>query len=207
MQTPDEGKLFHDYDPVKRREYYLKTRELTGRKAGSPKELEGLARSSSHLGKAKPRPKIKTATERRKATEARLAQLQGRLKKLQEVLADLVKKTGGDHKKDDSPDHKKKKEPSKLTAKQKADAAKRSKEYRKKNPPSEQIKQITAKIKTIQAKIAKLRAEAKTPEKKPTKKSGLHLESLASLPTKQVRRDSQNGSRLQRLCDQGWPQV
>lgn len=182
MQFPDDERLFHDYDPLKRREYYLKTRELIGRNKGSD-QLSELSRGSSHLVKAKPKPIHRNATQRRKATEARLAELQGRLEKLQKVLADLVKKTGGS-KKDDSPDQKKKREPSKLTAKQRHEAAKRSKDYRKKHPPSEQIKQITAKIKAIRAQIAKLRAEAKTPEKKPHKKSELQTESLASLPTK-----------------------
>jgi chromosome segregation ATPase len=180
---PSERRLAHEYDPVARREYYLKTRELTGRKKGSGDQLTRLTRSSTIIEKPRQKPKPKTATERRKATEARLEALKGRLEKLQKVLADLVDKTGGGHKKDDSPDSKKRREPSKLTAKQKADAAKRSKEYRKKNPPSEQIKQITAKIKKIQAKIAKLRAEAKIPEKKPQKKSGFRPESIASLPT------------------------
>lgn len=180
MQFPDDERVFHDYDPLKRREYYLKTRELTGRKKGS-NQLGELSRSSSQLIPTKPKQVHRNATQRRKATEARLAELQGRLEHLQKVLEALVKKTGGP-KKDGSSDHKKR-EPSKLTAKQKADAAKRSKEYRKKNPPSEQIKQITAKIKAIRAKIAKLRAEAKTPEK-PHKKSELQTESLASLPTR-----------------------
>src|SRR4051812_31062526 len=72
--------LIHEYNSTKRREYYLRTRNLKGR----------------HHGIIKITPPHKTRAqrqaERRKQQEAKVAQLKNRLQKLQEVLAAEVKK-------------------------------------------------------------------------------------------------------------------
>lgn len=159
--------IVHEYDPVKRREYYLKNRQLKGR--ASP-------RKDQPVRVPRPKPAVKPAPnrqqrqeERRRQIQAQVEALKARLKKLREALAELVKaakarsgvktpakKQAG--KKDSG-----KKTAAKPTPKQKADAAKKAKEYYEKNKDkllADEVKSLTAKIKTIQERIAKMRLKA-----------------------------------------------
>ena len=157
--------LVHAYDAMKRREYYLRTRKLKGRKPGQA-----------------PPPKKTRAqrqAERRKKLEAQVEALKGRLEKLRAVLAQLTeqakKRSGVETKK--TPSKKtssstKKTAEKKLTPAQKAKAAKASEEYRKKNPEkalSEDVKSLNEKIKTIQKRIEKMRHDGSIGAKKTTR--------------------------------------
>lgn len=157
------NELVHDYDAVKRREYYLKTRKLKGRKPG-------IIKAPTLRKKAVPKPPKKTRAqrqaERQKQLEAKITALKGRLEKLQEVLAAETKKaqarSGVAPAKTSSDQKTSQANPpvQKLTAAQKAKKAKAEKEARAKDPDqslSDQVKSLTEKIKTIQERIAKMR--------------------------------------------------
>ncbi len=153
--------LEHAYDPIKRREYYLRTRKLKGRKAA--------VKTSKSRPKAKPKPPTKTRAqrqaERRRKLEAEVNALKARLEKLRTVLAEMTKKakarsgikpTTNTSKQTNA----KKSTPAKQTAAQKAKAAKRSKEYYEKNKDeilADEVKSLKGKIKTIQERIEKMR--------------------------------------------------
>jgi hypothetical protein len=166
------------YDALKRHEYYLRTRNLKGRHPG-------LVDAGAVLNKVKninssTIKKHKTAAQQRHETTAHLLVLKNRLERLQKVLALLVKQAKG-RSGVDSPTKKTAKtdrKPSKLTAEQRSKAAKRSKAYRRthKPNPSQQVKELDARIKVIQAKIRKLRAELDTPKQQVHKKNGLRPE-------------------------------
>jgi len=178
MPSPDEfiRGLLHaqPYDPVARREYYLRTRKLKGRRVGSDRTSIARHPSAKKAAVKKPvRPALKNnAKERRKAIEARIAALEVRLDKLRKVLAQLVEqakaRSGVEPKKDpktadDKPN----------TTKEKADAAKRSKDYYDKNKKeilSDKEKALQEKIKSVSAKIKKMRAELAAAKKKALKK-------------------------------------
>lgn len=159
MPLAHESSLVHAYDAAKRREYYLRTRKLKGRKKGVDPEIRRRAAAAK-----------KAATK--KALQAKVAALQARLDTLREVMKKLVAqaqaKSGGgsalskaiESKAADSKGGSEKK-----TAKQEAAAKKASEKYAKthKNekdqPLSQQAKNLSEKIKTIEGKIAKLRAK------------------------------------------------
>ena len=168
MQSPEEfiEGFFHarDYDPAARREYYLKTRKLKGRRVGSSNTAIARHPSSGSASVKRPLPSApkKSASERRKAIEARVAALQARLDKLQKILTELVRqaklRSGVETPKKDTANDK----PEKLTTKQKADAAERAKDFYEKNKDpklSEQAKALEAKIKSVQAKIKQMRSQ------------------------------------------------
>ncbi len=187
MQTEEFiDSLLHEYDPLKRREYYLKNRELKGRRKNGRDDLGELSRFKTSVATAVKKKSKKTPAQKRKAVAANLEALKGRLERLREVLRELVKaakgRSGvkGDEKKS------KDREPSKLSAKQKAAAKKRSKEYydKHKGTPEAQVKEIQAKIKEIQAKIADLRAKLASSNKKPAKKDELKLQVSSSTTKK-----------------------
>ena len=169
MQSPEEfiDELFHmkePYDPVKRHQYYLKTRKLKGRTAGDHRTA--VARHpTTRFAAPKTLPTLppkKSAEQRRKEVEAHVAALRDRLAKLQRVLAELVAqaklRSGVKPTEKSTPSDK---PAQKLNAKQKADAAERSKDFREahKNDPSEQEKALEAKIKLVETKIREMRAE------------------------------------------------
>ena len=165
MPSPEEfiDSLLHarDYDPVARREYYLKTRKLKGRRVGAGKTAVARHPSSGTASVKRPSPTAKiSAKERRKAIEARVAALQARLDKLKKVLEELVRqaklRSGVETPKKDTPSDK----PEKLTNKEKADAAERAKEFREKNKDpslSAQAKALESKIKSVQARIKQMK--------------------------------------------------
>lgn len=159
-----------DYDPAKAREYYLRTRKLKGRKAGSKVAPVGRKPSAAKIA-ARPRPVAKkSAAQHHKEVFARVEAMKGRLEKLRKLLRELTKqaqaRSGVDPKKD------KKAKPTagskKLTAAERKEAAKRSAEYRKKHEAelkketlTDQEKRLNEQIKDVEAKIAKAKADLK----------------------------------------------
>lgn len=172
MEVEDfANSLLHEYDPQKRREYYLKNRKLKGRTKKAEFESAILRTRSAKTAKAK-RQKSSAADRNRKAS-AELATLKVRLEALRAIVKDLVeaaKKRSGT-KTTEKKDAEKKREPSKLSTSEKKKAAERSKEYYEKNKdtPAGQVKEIKAQIAKLQERIAKLRTEAKADE--PVKKT------------------------------------
>lgn len=160
----DESKTFiiHEYDPVKRREYYLKNRELQGL---VPKAAVKTAVQRSKAA-VKPAPnRQQRQEEHRRKLQAQVDALKARLETLRKALAELVKaakaRSGVE-----TPDKKDSAKPAgskaaqKLTPKQKAEASERSKENYEKNKDqvlADEVKSLTAKLKTIQERIAKMR--------------------------------------------------
>lgn len=155
--------LAHAYDATKRREYYLRTRKLKGRKPGS----------------AKPPPKPKLTRAQRQAArtrklEAQVDALKARLEKLRDVMAQLTAQAKARSGVKDTPSKKTtapkgKSTPKQQTATQKAKAAKASEEYRKKHKDellADQVKSLNQKIKTIQERIAKMRKDGSIGAKK-----------------------------------------
>jgi chromosome segregation ATPase len=158
--------LVHDYDAVKRRQYYLRTRKLKGRTKAAVKPT------------IPKKTRAQRQAERRRKLEADVAALKGRLAKLQAVLAELTKAAKARSGVKDKTAPKKSTSTSKttgaqkLTPAQKDKAAKAAEEYREKNPDkvlSEEIKSLNSKIKTIQERIAKMRKEGSIGAKKTTK--------------------------------------
>lgn len=168
MQSVEEfiSELFHireDYDPRKRREYYLRTRQLKGRKVGNSKTAIARHPSVKTAPMVKPlraAPK-KTSEQRRQETEARVAALQARLDTLRKVLRDLVEQAKARSGVEDtkaSPDTSKQSQ----TAKQKKDAAERAKDFYEKNKEdilSDKEQNLQIQIQRVEQKIREMRAE------------------------------------------------
>jgi hypothetical protein len=182
--------LQHTYDPVKAREYYLKTRKLKGRnKAGTVFETE---LDDPKAPKTKPTGPVSKSEAKKikkvwanKEDQERVDKLQKRFAHLQNLLAELVqeksrtegpvsdgkgtgtgkaskeeKSTGGSPSKHDDKPK---------TAKQKREAAAAAKKaYEKERDPSlsAQAKALDAKIKDVGEAIKKMRAEVKKAQKK-----------------------------------------
>lgn len=145
--------LLHEYDPVKRREYYLRNRHLKGRSKGTPKT-----------------PVKKTYAQRQKELEARVNKLKARLAQLQVLLKTLTeaaqKRSGIDKNTAEKNalqkyQPKKRADPTskyeKKTQKQKDAAAEASQKYRDKNQHlTDQVTDLTKKIKAIHERIKRL---------------------------------------------------
>lgn len=163
-----DSELLHEYDAAKRREYYLRNRNLKGRNKGSPKPA------------APRKTRAQRQAERRKHQEAQIAALKGRLEKLRELLAietEKAKARSGVKKSTEptktSKHSNKETHAKKLTAMQKAEKARDEKKRREKNPDQsldEQVKSLTEKIKTIRERIAKMRKEGSVGAKRDTKR-------------------------------------
>lgn len=149
------------YDPVKRREYYLKNRKLKGRQAGKgeDKPLGRTVGTNAIQAPSKPKSNLhETNAERVKALQDRLEHLRGVLRQLvkeakgRSGASDTQSKTTTSSGKGGSS------KDSKLTAQEKREAAKRSKEYREKHkdPKAEEIQK---KIQDALAKIKELRQQ------------------------------------------------
>lgn len=183
----DDSELFHGtYDPVKAREYYLKTRKLKGRKRTSA-SLDGPGKggrrpTGSSAVKAGGKPNRSKTASRQAELRAQKEALEKRLDRLRDVLADLVaaakKRSGGDPnkpkkgEKDAAPEtkadkadrNKAEKDAKPLTAKQKSDKAKKAKEtYEKEHPNtlSNDVDILKEQVKDIQGKIQKALEGAK----------------------------------------------
>lgn len=165
MSMPDDSALLHGrlYDPQKAREYYLRTRKLKGRRAGSA-EVPASQRSR---GPAASPANPKT---RRAQLEAQKAILEKRLDRLRDILAQKVEaakaRSGVKNEPADKADapaekaakNEANKKDSPLTAKQKQVKAEKAREEYKKenreNPPlSDEVAQLQRQIVDIRAKI------------------------------------------------------
>jgi hypothetical protein len=160
----DDRHLSHEYDAIKRREYYLKNRKLKGHQKIAVEKPGSRAKAAVELP-AKTRQQRQE--ERRRQLESQVNALKGRLEKLRAALAELTKqaKLRSGQKPSKTPDKKTSEKKStgnakpKQTASQKAAAAKQSKEYYEKNKDqllADEVKSLTDKIKTIQERIAKM---------------------------------------------------
>lgn len=161
-----DDELTHDYDAIKRREYYLRNRKLKGRKHGSVKVA------------APVKSRAQRQAERKKRQEAQIAALKGRLEKLRAVLSAETKKAQArsgvtsSTAASSAPESSSGNSPAqKLTAAQKAKKAAAEKKAREKNQTlDEQVKSLTEKIKTIQARIIKMRKDGSVGAKRTTTK-------------------------------------
>ena len=172
----DDSVLLHSakkYDPVKAREYYLRTRKLKGRATGSKVAQASPRQPAAAPAQSGPRANRVDTKSRRAELQAQQAALRKRLERLREVLDNLVneaqsrsgvKKPEQDvkdaapetqvDKADRNADQKSRKP---LSSKQKSDKARQAKEaYEKEHPNTlstdvailkEQVKDIQAKIK------------------------------------------------------------
>jgi chromosome segregation ATPase len=165
------------YDPAKRREYYLRTRELKGLKRGSrvvpPKGKPGLADLKTTLRKPsatkpaphKPKSNLAEVHARRVAVEAKVKVLNEKLKQLRTVLKGLKDQSDKSNKvKGEKPEGAdkgpaKRKEP---TAAQKKEASKKAKEERA-DDPEVKLKNIMEKISKLQDQIKEARAKLANP--------------------------------------------
>lgn len=176
-----ESDLKHAYDPAKAREYYLRTRELKGRRKSAVELTTSMktktVTESSPSAKAKALA-TKKAKRLRGIAEDRVGALETRFEKLNKVLAELVKQAKARSGIDDNNDSKSssskssgsdQKDRKPLTASQKRDAAKKAKEAREKDgDPSlaAQAKALEAKIENVRERIAKIKAEIAESDKK-----------------------------------------
>lgn len=168
----DDSALLHGgtYDPAKAREYYLRTRKLKGRQKGgtdSPAgRLSGGGRSSGGGSNSALR------NSRRQKLLQQQADLEKRLDRLREVLADLSslskKKTGAEPAKKTSSDNKSSKD-SKSKSKPLTEAQKREKRKDSKERYEEEqgtslvadVDQLRTQVRDIRAKIEAAQAEAR----------------------------------------------
>lgn len=180
----DDSALFHGtYDPVKAREYYLRTRKLKGRRPAALKTTDSRAEFKKHATGNEgrfARPQKASAKSRRAELQAQKEALKKRLDRLRDVLEQLVadaKKRSGvkkpkEDEKDKAPEtkadkadrNKAEKDRKPLTAKQKSDKAKKAKEaYEKEHPNSlsQDVEILQEQVKDIQAKIHKAIEDAR----------------------------------------------
>lgn len=192
--------LEHVYDPVKRRQYYLRTRELKGRRNG------GTDASSSRVG----RPKSVGVREgesgiadpqsdrTRAEVKARVNALKNRLEKLKTLLDELVeqaKKRSGVETKKETPKKESLsiKDTKPATAKEKREAKERYEKEQAKNPSlKKEEAQLQAEIAEIREKITKVRDDLKAAVKNARRKATQIK--TAKQTTRPLERNSQNGS-------------
>lgn len=165
-----------EYNPQQAHAYYEAHKKLKGRQHTLKQVPTGRHRHSrapvvlkKHVGKKLP---AKSAQQRRTEAEAKVKSLQGKLARLSQILAKLVKEAKARSGVVDDPAKAKaktkadpstsNKPPSKLTPQQRKDAAKRAKEYRDTHAPSpeEQAAVLEQKIADVSQKIKDLRAQA-----------------------------------------------
>lgn len=167
MTQIDDSALLHGkpYDPRQAHEYYLRRRQLKGRKKGSGEEpLQGRAPGGHPGGGSK-------ASGHSAEMQAQKAALEKRLDRLKDVLAKLVdaakRRSGVDVKektskaskaKDDKPTKEKPK-----TAAEKREAAKKAREdYKKEHQsPSKELQDLRTQIADIQKQIKAALEEAR----------------------------------------------
>lgn len=207
----DDSSLFHGtYDPVKAREYYLRTRELKGRRPGrktpAPAGRTTKAETTSfRMGRKSTSARNK---KRRAELKAKKALLEKRLRRLEEILRQKVK----DAKKLNAPAQPKKatKTSSKTsttrtsskssrsekrdrkpeTQSQKRERAKKAKEaYEKENPNSlsKDIEILQLQIQDIRSKIQKATEDARN-----RKPAGSELKKVRT-PRQTTRSDGPRG--------------
>ena len=171
------------YDPAKAHEYYLRTRELKGRKPASAKATSA-PKSRGRQPIPVKKPKVSKAAVRAAARHRELVALKARLEKLQALLRELVqqakarsgvdsnKKSTSSRDANDDSDNKK------LSPAEKRKAAKAAHDRYEKDKKTEskpdtradlkrKIKNVRAQIKKMREKLAKLQ---KTQRRKPSDK-------------------------------------
>lgn len=174
-----EDSLSHAYDPLKRREYYLRNRQLKGRKRGSGKVTKPRVKSRAEIAK-----------ERHAHLQKQVTALKGRLEKLQaalKILVEQAKKRSGVKptkttvaKKTATSQQKTNAKPQKLTAAQKKAKAEAQKKVRREQAIkdgtatngdlSAEVKSLNERIKTIQARIEKMHESGALGSRTNTKK-------------------------------------
>lgn len=94
------GSLAHEYDPVAAREYYLRTRQLKGRKQGSSSTPESVRTAAEAEARADQKAQeVQTErTERREALKKQLKELEVKLEQLNKAIkrgkAEAMRKAG-----------------------------------------------------------------------------------------------------------------
>lgn len=185
--------LVHEYDPVKRHEYYERTKKLKGRSKGASQTSGTKSSQNNGSGGARNPKEAKNSEQQKAEIKARVTAYKARLEKLKEVLALLVaeaKKRSEDNagtkesraeaakkesasKEKSSSDGGSKKSGS-STAKEKA----ASKEYYEKNKDKISLKKQEAnlkdQIKEVEEKIVKIRADLKDSIQKARDKAAKH---------------------------------
>lgn len=141
MRVPNEFEIQnlmkHAYDPVKAREYYLRTRKLKGRKKAAAKPQTNMILKSrqpirSNSGPKKPSGATKTA--QRKALKAQIQNMERKLKKLEDLIRDREREEASEDRKSKAKKERAAKEADKpKTAAEKAEVARENKKYREKN--------------------------------------------------------------------------
>lgn len=184
----DDSALLHGkyYDPVKAREYYLRTRQLKGRRRGRAEQA------------ASPRPSAKTPSSngmrpsRRKKLLAEKAKLEKRLEELKnalELLVDAAKKRAGveEDKSSEKADPKetaarneKSKKDKPLTEKQKREkreAAKEQYEKEKGTSLSKNVEALRGQVQDVRLKLEAAIADARQSAAKKEPQAGIHVQS------------------------------
>jgi len=203
------GELFHIYDAESAHDYYIRTRELKGRKPGSqdsPSATKSSSVSTTVKKPAKSQPKpqaVKVTPEQRRAQiSAQVDALRGKLAQLKEVLAQLVaeaKARSGVEPVAEPTSTTTRATPGssdrKLTPAQQADAAQRAKEWREANPDKamdQEAAKLEKQIQNFQDKITQMREKLKTVIADPFQTTG-SVGAGSNTPMRKDR-DSQNGS-------------
>lgn len=189
----DDSELFHGtYDPAKAREYYLRNRQLKGRRRGTASKSvagKGGRRPTNTLARRGAKPPSSKAKRRRAELQAQKKALEKRLDHLREVLAKRVKEakargaaqqpkkvekdTAPETKVDKADRNSAEKSRKPLTSSQKSAKAKKAKEtYEKEHPQSlsEDVEILQAQIVDIRKKIQKSVEDARAQKKKAGKK-------------------------------------
>lgn len=197
------------YDPVKRREYYLRTRQLKGRQRGSSDTHGRSGRAQARIPSSKG--KSQKQLEREREADKRIRELKARLDKLREVLKKLVRqaiiRSGVDpgkllpvekttrsepksQKRDTKPAEKK-------TVTEKRKAAERSREYYEENKPkgsqAKREKELKKEIKKAEERIEQVRGNLKASVDRARQQVAAKRPSATSLKPSQKGR-SQNGT-------------
>lgn len=171
------------YDPVKRRERYLRTRQLKGRHPAAVKPVTGKKPSGSdHSGVDLNEAAKKRRAQRTKEINQRVIELSFKLDRLRENLRELVRlakarsgvetqpteqtKATTTTKKAEPAGSKKQTDTKPKTASQKREAAKQSKEYYEEHKTEiskqQKIQELQKDIKVTQQKILRARRYLKT---------------------------------------------
>jgi hypothetical protein len=168
------------YDPVKRREYYLRTRQLKGRKVGTTIPVAGRKSGSvksSPKGDPRKAQKLRRA-KRQREIDVKVNALRKRLFDLREILHTLVNQAkirsgvkptvkAPTQKRETAGSKRQTTATKKQTSTQKREAAKRSKEYYEKNvkgkpvkvKPDVEVVLLKSAIRDVEKKIEKARSD------------------------------------------------
>lgn len=190
MKTPSEFEVEmlhanHGYDPVKAREYYLRTRELKGRKKGSQKvtyedgsvgtkaEARGKVKwTDPRSGKTMKQIKSEARIKQRKELGEAIQKMEGRLKNLEALIKERASKEKSEDRKGKAKKERAAKENEKpKSAAEKAKAARENEKYRDKNKQ---------KLKSKADKDGKSGGSSKSKTGKGKKSSVSELKSLAT---------------------------